>query len=29
LIPTANRVEIPSGHLVFLEKPVDLASAKC
>ena len=27
LIPTANRVEIPSGHLVFLEKPVDLASA--
>ena len=27
LIPTAKRVEVPSGHLVFLEKPVDLASA--
>ena len=27
LIPSAKRVEIPSGHLSFLEKPVDLASA--
>ena len=27
LIPTARRVEISSGHLAFLEKPVDLASA--
>ena len=27
LIPTAKRTEIPSGHLSFLEKPVDLASA--
>jgi 3-oxoadipate enol-lactonase len=27
LIPTAKRAEIPSGHLSFLEKPVDLASA--
>jgi 3-oxoadipate enol-lactonase len=27
LIPTAKRGEIPSGHLSFLEKPVDLASA--
>ena len=27
LIPNAKRVEIPSGHLSFLEKPVDLASA--
>jgi 3-oxoadipate enol-lactonase len=27
LIPTAKKVEIPSGHLSFLEKPVDLASA--
>jgi 3-oxoadipate enol-lactonase len=27
LIPTVKRVEIPSGHLSFLEKPVDLASA--
>ncbi len=26
-IPTAERAEIPSGHLSFLEKPVDLASA--
>ncbi len=26
LIPTAKRAEIPSGHLSFLEKPVDLAS---
>ncbi len=26
LIPTAKRFEIPSGHLSFLEKPVDLAS---
>jgi pimeloyl-ACP methyl ester carboxylesterase len=25
-IPTAKRAEIPSGHLSFLEKPVDLAS---
>ena len=27
LISTAKSVEIPSGHLAFLEKPVDLASA--
>jgi 3-oxoadipate enol-lactonase len=27
LIPAAKRVEIPSGHLSFLEQPVDLASA--
>jgi 3-oxoadipate enol-lactonase len=27
LIPTAKRAEIPSGHLSFLEKPVDLSSA--
>ena len=27
LIPTAKRAEIPSGHLSFMEKPVDLASA--
>jgi len=27
LIPTAKRTEIPSGHLSFLEKPVDLAAA--
>jgi 3-oxoadipate enol-lactonase len=27
LIPTATRAEIPSGHLSFLEKPVDLSSA--
>src|SRR6266481_913953 len=27
LIHTAKRAEIPSGHLSFLEKPVDLASA--
>src|SRR6476620_6511362 len=27
LIPTAKSAEIPSGHLSFLEKPVDLASA--
>jgi len=27
LIPNAKRAEIPSGHLSFLEKPVDLASA--
>ena len=27
LIPSAKKVEIPSGHLSFLEKPVDLASA--
>jgi 3-oxoadipate enol-lactonase len=27
LIPTAKGAEIPSGHLSFLEKPVDLASA--
>jgi 3-oxoadipate enol-lactonase len=27
LIPSAKRVEIPSGHLSFLEKPDDLASA--
>jgi len=27
LIPTTKRGEIPSGHLSFLEKPVDLASA--
>jgi 3-oxoadipate enol-lactonase len=27
LIPFAKRAEIPSGHLSFLEKPVDLASA--
>jgi 3-oxoadipate enol-lactonase len=27
LIPTAKMAEIPSGHLSFLEKPVDLASA--
>ena len=27
LIPTAKRTEIPSGHLSFLEQPVDLASA--
>jgi 3-oxoadipate enol-lactonase len=27
LIPTAKRAEIPSGHLSFLEKPVELASA--
>ena len=27
LIPTARQAEIPSGHLSFLEKPVDLASA--
>jgi pimeloyl-ACP methyl ester carboxylesterase len=27
LIPSAKRPEIPSGHLSFLEKPVDLASA--
>jgi 3-oxoadipate enol-lactonase len=27
LIPTAKRAEIASGHLSFLEKPVDLASA--
>ena len=27
LIPIAKRIEIPSGHLSFLEKPVDLASA--
>ena len=27
LIPSAKRAEIPSGHLSFLEKPVDLASA--
>ena len=27
LIPSAKRVEIPSGHLSFLEKPTDLASA--
>ena len=27
LITTAKRAEIPSGHLSFLEKPVDLASA--
>ena len=27
LIPTAKRTEIASGHLSFLEKPVDLASA--
>jgi pimeloyl-ACP methyl ester carboxylesterase len=27
LIPIAKRAEIPSGHLSFLEKPVDLASA--
>jgi pimeloyl-ACP methyl ester carboxylesterase len=27
LIPTARRAEIPSGHLSFLEKPADLASA--
>jgi pimeloyl-ACP methyl ester carboxylesterase len=26
-IPTAKRTTIPSGHLSFLEKPVDLASA--
>jgi 3-oxoadipate enol-lactonase len=27
LIPTVKRAEIPSRHLSFLEKPVDLASA--
>jgi 3-oxoadipate enol-lactonase len=27
LIPAVKRAEIPSGHLSFLEKPVDLASA--
>ena len=27
LIPSAKRVEIPSGHLSFIEKPVDLALA--
>ncbi len=27
LIPTSKRAEIPSGHLSFLEKPTDLASA--
>ena len=27
LAPTAKRAEMPSGHLSFLEKPVDLASA--
>ncbi|HMI51913.1 MAG TPA: alpha/beta hydrolase [Candidatus Saccharimonadales bacterium] len=27
LIPTAKKAEIPAGHLSFLEKPVDLASA--
>ncbi len=27
LIPAAKRAEIPSGHLSFLEQPVDLASA--
>ena len=27
LILTAQRAEIPSGHLAFLEKPIDLASA--
>jgi len=27
LIPAAKKAEIPSGHLSFLEKPVDLASA--
>jgi pimeloyl-ACP methyl ester carboxylesterase len=27
LIPSAKRAEIHSGHLSFLEKPVDLASA--
>jgi 3-oxoadipate enol-lactonase len=27
LIPTAQGVEIPAGHLSFVEKPVDLASA--
>jgi 3-oxoadipate enol-lactonase len=27
LIPSAKRVEIPSGHLSFVEKPIDLASA--
>jgi 3-oxoadipate enol-lactonase len=27
LIPSETRAEIPSGHLAFLEKPVDLASA--
>ena len=27
LIPCSKRTEIPSGHLSFLEKPVDLASA--
>jgi 3-oxoadipate enol-lactonase len=27
LIPATKRAEIPSGHLSFLEKPVDLASA--
>jgi len=27
LIPTAKRAEIHSGHLSFLEKPADLASA--
>ncbi len=27
LIPSAKRAEIPSGHLSFLEKPADLASA--
>jgi pimeloyl-ACP methyl ester carboxylesterase len=27
LIPTEKRTEIPSGHLSFLEKPVDPASA--
>ncbi len=26
LIPTAKRVEIPSGHLSFIERPVDLTS---
>ena len=27
LIPSAKKAEIPSGHLSFLEKPVDLAAA--
>jgi 3-oxoadipate enol-lactonase len=27
LVPDANTIELNSGHLIFLEKPVELASA--
>jgi 3-oxoadipate enol-lactonase len=27
LVPDAKTIELDSGHLIFLEKPVDLASA--